>query len=303
MLAIRAIALLVVMLSVADGACDDEVAPVRVALPSEALRSELQLSPLYCKCVMLRSFPIVGSEKVSDYAMLEAAYLVEAMLAERPELLDALARNKVRLAVMSAGELTTDVPEHSDLKPATYWNRRARGLGPTPQRPAVSCAEENLLCYDGDPYKGENIMIHEFAHAVHLMGVNSVDATFDDRLAAAYKNAMAAGRWKGTYGTTNKEEYFAEGVQSWFHCNRCGTHEHNDVGTRAEVKAYDPELARLIGEVFGDRPWVYATPQSRSTAAHLAGLDRTKAPRFSWPKDLPELPNRERPKAEADSNK
>ena len=127
----------------------------------------------------------------------------------------------------------------------------------------MSCAEENLLCYDGDPYQGENIMIHEFAHAVHLMGVNSVDATFDDRLAAAYKNAMAAGRWKGTYGTTNKEEYFAEGVQSWFHCNRCGTHEHNDVGTRAEVKAYDPELARLIAEVFGDRPWVYATPQSR----------------------------------------
>ena len=274
----------------------DEAAPARVAEPSEALRDELQLSPAYHKCVMLRSFPIVGSDKVSDFAMLEAAFLVEAMLAERPELLDALARNKVRLAVMATGELTTDVPEHSDLKPATYWNKRARGLGPTPQRPAVSCAEENLLCHEGDPYKGENILIHEFAHAVHLMGVNSVDPTFDARLAAVYKNAMTAGRWKGTYGATNKEEYFAEGVQSWFECNRCGTHEHNDVGTRAEVKAYDPELARLIGEVFGDRPWVYATPQSRPAPAHLAGLDRTKAPRFAWPKELLEAQKRERPK-------
>ena len=132
MSAIRAIALLIAILSMADSACGDEVAPVRVAEPSEALRSALQLSPTYCKCVMLRSFPIVGSEKVSDYAMLEAAYLVEAMLAERPELLDALARNKVRLAVMATGELTTDVPEHSDLQPATYWNRRARFAGPRP---------------------------------------------------------------------------------------------------------------------------------------------------------------------------
>jgi hypothetical protein len=243
---------------------------------------------------MLGSFPVVGSQKVSDYALLEAAYLVEQMLAERPEVLDALARNKVRLAVMAASEMTTDVPEHSDLTPGDYWNRRARGLGPTPARPAVSCAEENLLSCDGDPYKGENILIHEFAHAVHLMGVNSIDPTFDARLAAAYKNAMTAGRWKGTYGATNKEEYFAEGVQSWFHCNRSGTFDHNDVATRDQVKAYDPELARLIAEVFGDRDWVYTPPQQRTAPAHLAGLDRAKLPRFAWPKDLPELKRRER---------
>ena len=71
----------------------------------------------------------------------------------------------------------------------------------------------------------------------------------------------AAGR--GLTARPTKKSILPKGVQSWFHCNRCGTHEHNDVGTRAEVKAYDPELARLIAEVFGDRPWVYATPQSR----------------------------------------
>ncbi|MFQ5808669.1 MAG: alpha/beta hydrolase [Armatimonadota bacterium] len=30
---------------------------------------------------------------------------------------------------MSEDEFTTDVPEHSDLEPAAYWDRRARGLG------------------------------------------------------------------------------------------------------------------------------------------------------------------------------
>lgn len=281
----------------------DEQAAARVTKPSDTLVAELHLAPSYGKCIMLRSFPVLGSQKVSDYAMLEAAYLVEQLLAERPDVLDALARNKVRLTVMAYDELTTDVPEHSDLTPASYWNRRARGLGPTPVRPSVSCAEENLLCYDGDPYKGENIMIHEFAHAVHLMGISTVDPTFDARLEAAYKNAMTAGRWKGTYGTTNKEEYFAEGVQSWFHCNRNGTFEHNDVATRDDVKAYDPELARLIAEVYGDRDWVYVSPQDRPAPAHLAGLDRTKTPRFSWPKDLPELKRRDRAEASAGSAK
>jgi hypothetical protein len=192
---------------------------------------------------------------------------------------------------MAATELTTDVPEHSDLKPKAYWDRRARGLGATKQRPSVSGAEENLLCLKGDPYGDENILIHEFAHAVHLMAVNEIDKTFDKRLRAAYDAAKAAGLWEKTYALTNDREYFAEGVQSWFDCNAPKRHEHNGVDTREKLKAYDPALAKLCAEVFGDGAWRYERPDSPRRVkepGHLAGFDRTGAGVFAWPKELRE---------------
>jgi hypothetical protein len=56
------------------------------------------------------------------------------------------------------------------------------------------------------------------------------------------------------------------------------------VNTREELKAYDPGLAALIAEVFGDRPWRYALPTARAEQdlRHLAGYDRSRAPSFDW---------------------
>ena len=114
--------------------------------------------------------PIVGSAKVSDHALREAAYLVDQMLAHRPEIRDALMKSKVRVAVMAYSERTTDIPEHRDLKPKLYWDMRARGLGASRDTPVVSCAEENLLNYPWRPYSTENILIHEFGHGIQRGG-------------------------------------------------------------------------------------------------------------------------------------
>src|SRR5262249_13550872 len=154
----------------------------------------------------------------------------------------AIATNKVRLAVMAWNEFTTDIPEHSDLKTQVYWDRRARGLGATRARPAVSCAEENILCYPGDPYAAENILIHEFAHTIHEIGLGRLDPTFDRRLKAAFKDATERGLWKNTYAGSNPSEYWAEGVQDWFDNNRENDSQHNQINTRAELKEYDPPL-------------------------------------------------------------
>jgi hypothetical protein len=212
------------------------------------------------------------------------------MLAHRPEVREAMIRNKVRLAVMGHTERTTDIPEHRDLQPKLYWNFRARGLGASRQRPAVSCAEENLLNYKGDPYSTENIMIHEFAHAIHSMGMRDVDPTFDVRLRAAYKEAMTKGLWKGTYAGSNVAEYWAEGVQSWFDTNRHDDAQHNHVDTREELKAYDPALAKLVEEVMGDGPWRYVRPDRRKDLdkGHLAGYDPANVPTFRWEPELAE---------------
>ncbi len=253
----------------------------------DQLKQKLDLDPVYKKYVSAKGFPVLASEDVSDFALREAAYLISNMLHGRDDISDAMIANNTRFVVMAAHEFTTDVPEHSDLQPSRYWDRRARGLGATHQRPVVSCGEENLLCYQGDHYGTENILIHEFAHAMHEMGLNSIDKTFDRRLRETYKEALAAGLWKGTYAATDRGEYWAEGVQSWFDTNRPKPDaQHNHVDTREELKEYDPKLAALIEEIYGDRAWRYVRPDRRKEAAHLAGLDRSKTPTFRWPPKL-----------------
>lgn len=258
----------------------------KVSSISAEVRRELSLAPSYQQSVDADGLAIVGSKKVAPAALLEAAYLVDRLLDGRDDLRRAIAAAKVRVTVMAHDEFTTDVPEHADLKPAAYWNRRARGLGATKARPSVSCGEENLLLMSGDPYQGESILMHEFAHTIHEVGLAAVDPTFDARLQATFARAKEQGLWKDAYAATNPQEYWAEGVQSWFDCNRSPDKVHNHVRTRAALKQYDPGLAQLVGEVFGEQAWSYMPPRQRNDAAHLANVDWNELPRFEWPAEL-----------------
>jgi alpha-glucosidase len=38
-------------------------------------------------------------------------------------------------------------------------------------------------------YEGENILIHEFSHIIHMVGVVGAEPDFDDRLTAMMNNA------------------------------------------------------------------------------------------------------------------
>lgn len=277
-------ALLPLALLLAAATTDDEAA--RDALTRTAPPAEYGLAPAHVKHVSVGGFPIVGSERVPDEALFEAAFLVGRMLADRDDVKDALVAGRVRFVVMAHDEMTTDVPEHADLAPAVYWDRRARGLGATRRRPAVSCGAENLLGYPGDPYSTENILIHEFAHAMHEMGLALVDPTFDERLEATFRAAMEAGLWKDKYAATNRQEYWAEGVQSFFDTNRQPDHDHNHVDTREELLEYDPALHALIAESLRAPDWRYVHPRDRSELGHLATWDFDAAPRFVWPEGL-----------------
>ena len=46
-----------------------------------------------------------------------------------PRIWTEIASRKIRMAIMAETELTTDIPEHSDLTPKDFWDARARGLG------------------------------------------------------------------------------------------------------------------------------------------------------------------------------
>lgn len=251
----------------------------------ESPPKSMNLKPFYGKYFDANGYPVLSSGKVNDYALKEAGYIIEMLLARRPDVKRALVEGGSRMVVIGYNEFTTDVPEYSRMTPKDFWDARARGLGGSDTDPVVSCAEENVLSYPGDPYSTESIVIHEFAHSIHIRGVNKVDATFDKRLRAAYDAAMKAGLWKGKYASTNHAEYFAEGVQSWFDNNRENDHDHNHVNTRAELLQYDPGLAALCREVFGDTELKYTKAPTRLTG-HMAGYDPAKAPTFAWPERL-----------------
>lgn len=257
--------------------------------PPTAVRKTFNLDPFYEQWIDVDGLPVVASAKVSPYAVKEAAWLIRQMVGHRQDILHALAKNYVRFVVMAHNELTTQIPEHSDLQPDYYWDRRARGLGSTPARPAVSCGAENLLNYAGDPYSTENILVHEFAHAIHQMGLDTVDPGFDARLETMYNAAKEKGLWKGTYAITNKAEYWAEGTQSWFDTNRANDDQHNHVDTRDKLKEYDPSLASLLTEIFGDTDWRYTQAVTRTHLSHLQGFDSETSPKFEWSPELIEL--------------
>ena len=259
------------------------------APPPATVRKTFSLDPFYEQWIDVEGLPVVASSKVNPYALKEAAWLIRQIIGHRQDVLQALAKNNVRFAVMAYNELTTQIPEHSDLQPGYYWDRRARGLGSTPARPAVSCGEENLLNYAGDPYSTENILVHEFAHAIHQMGLNTVDPGFDDRLKTMYDAALEKGLWKDTYAITNRAEYWAEGTQSWFDTNRANDDQHNHVDTRDKLKEYDPTLATLLTEVFGDADWRYTQAITRTHLVHLRGFTPEESPEFEWPPELIEL--------------
>ena len=247
--------------------------------------SESNLNTFYKKHVALNGFPIISSEKVPDKAILVALEIVKKMTQQRPEILKEMARQHVKLAVMAFSEQTLDIPEHSDLQkafPKTDWNKRARGLGATTERPVVSCAEENVLCYGNDRYKGESILIHEFSHAMRNMGIAFCDKELDKEIDLAFKSAMEKGLWQKTYASTNSDEYWAEGVQDWFDCNATATPAngvHNEIHTRVQLKQYDPGLAKAIEKAFGDSDWRWSESWVHTQIESIKQASETKLER------------------------
>jgi alpha-glucosidase len=225
-------------------------------IPEEVIKRYKLDTDFYKKHVDYKGFSILSSAKVSDTALLEARYLIDQMLCQREDILEAMIKAGCRFMVMAPKEMTTDVPEQRHWN-KQYWDRRARGMGGK----LSSCGEENLLNLKGDRYRWENILIHEFNHAVHQHGLRRVDPTFNKRLRETYKKAMAKELWKGTYSATNAAEYWAEGVQAYFDCMR----PQYGANTREKLQKYDPDLFALVDEVYRQSKFRYVRYDRRNS--------------------------------------
>ena len=250
--------------------------------PPSTIREAFELSLFYQQWVDVEGLPVVASEKVNPYALKEAAWLIWQMIGHRPEILHTFVQKRVRFVVIGHTEITTDIPEYSDQGP-DFLVYRFRGLGGggLSGHIAVSSSEENLLHYPGGG--SHSIMIHEWAHAIHRFGLNTVDPTFDNRLQIAYAAAIEKGLWQGTYASSDRGEYWAVGTRAWFYPN-VGDSSYNYGNTRQALKEYDPGLAALLAEVYGDSGWRYTSPAARIHLPHLQGFNPQDSPTFQgWP--------------------
>ena len=224
----------------------------------------LDVDPFYQKYVDAGGIPVLASTKVPDIALLVVRDIINTMLAARSDLRASMIERNWRTGVIAEVEMTMDIPEYSRMKrpgaprdepvmqaDRDYHANRSRGLGGNP----TTGAEENILGYPGTRYFGEHIFVHEFAHAVHR-AIRDVDPGMAQEISDAYDAAMAADMYRHPdgrrhYATTNRNEYWAEGVQWWFFSNY-GECFAGDVKVESpeEFEAYDPVLFELIGRVF-----------------------------------------------------
>lgn len=233
-----------------------EACPVRgtvIGIPSGK-----NIPSFYKKYIETEGLYVTSSEKVSDEALLKACDIISLMLAKRADVKAHMVKKGCHVMIIGKDEATCDLPEFAHIcnspDSIAYWNWRARGFGGAPEDEfSASCGEENLLALPQDKYTGENILIHEFAHLIHMVGIVGVESDFNDRLEALWKSARDNGLWANTYAISNKEEYFAECVQSFFNCNRYAEPSngiHNSMNRRTKLKTYDPDMYRLLQEYF-----------------------------------------------------
>jgi dipeptidyl aminopeptidase/acylaminoacyl peptidase len=210
----------------------------------------------YAKFVDVKSLSIVSSAEVADEALQRAHFLVTHLLAGRPDILQAMVQHGTRLVIIGKDQVYTDIPEYRRHPNPTYQNERVRGTGGFN---ITSFGEENLLNLPLDRYDDESIAVHEFCHTIDAT-LRSIDPAWRERLGTTYRNALRKGLWKNAYAVSNPTEYWAEICQSYFDCNRINNWNHIAVGTREQLKLYDPEGYELVKTTFKLTPkidWRY----------------------------------------------
>jgi DUF1680 family protein len=270
---------------------DDESASV--TKPPEAFfaivdeRARSAAREFYAKYLEVDGMPIVASKEIADEALHRTRDIVKHMLAGRPDVVEAMLDRKMYLIIIGKDQLYCDMPEYSDNPNPTYQNERVRGTGGRP----TSFGEENLLSLPIDRYDDESIAVHEFCHTIDG-ALGTVDPTWRRRLRAAYDNAVEKGLYNLAYAQSNAGEYWAEIGQAYFDCNRVNNWNHGPIGTREQLKEYDPvgyELARSIFQLSPEQEWRYTFLQQHPIVIappEKFAIDPYYT-KFSWAREFP----------------
>jgi len=240
-------------------------------VPECSIRTIGTEDDFYRKSCEQNGIAIVSADSVDDGALEAAAARMAGLFAKRPELADAVTASIEHVAIIGKDERITDLPEFEDIYfviPGTDWHRLGRSFPGSEEIPVAAGAEENLLCLDKDHYRGEDMFLRDFGWTIRRFGLAVVEPQIDEAIEDAYGHAIAAGLWHHTIAEVNSDQYWAEGVQSFFDANNEATDDkdevHNFVDTRDELRAYDPLLYQVLVDVFGETIWRPECGTSRS---------------------------------------
>ena len=165
--------------------------------PSDSQRKEYDLPPrFFNKSLLVQDILIATSDKVSDLAVNESAYLFDQMMKDiNPDVAARIRSRKVLCILVGKEELTSQIPQFvSDKtgKDLDFYNWRQRGfLRYIKGRPVVLFAEEDVLEFKGG-MQNESILIHEFGHVIQGAGFNKEQQV---ELNAAFAKSRARNIW------------------------------------------------------------------------------------------------------------
>jgi len=344
------------LLAIARASLGSPDAPIEVRPLSDERAGDYTLdAAFYKKCALVQNVLIATSDKVTDYAHLEAAYLLDLVMKDlKPPIAQRIRDQKVLCIIVGHDEQVSSLPQFASDKKGEelgFYNWRNRGsLTSQHGHPTALFSEEDVLEYEGGQ-RLESVLIHEFGHVIDQSGF---DKELHTRLKDAFKHAEEKGLWndgyaaqrfervksktpvslfdalvksfpdespellrkcldggdilvngkathskvevtkvdkvlivfggpKQCYAALNTGEYWAESVQCWYDCGRINDHDHNHIHTRAQLKVYDPEMAKLCEDVLGDSDWRFISPRDRAGKGHLKGYDPATAPKVVKP--------------------
>lgn len=242
----------------------------------------------YRKYIDVKGMLVTASAEVDDRALQRTYYVVTHLLAGRPDILQAMVTNGTRLIIIGKNQVCTDMPEYRCARDPEYLNERVRGTGGFD---VTSFGEENLLCLPIDRYDDESIGVHEFCHTIDG-ALSRIDPTWRQRLRQTYQHAVSQGLWKNAYAGSNQGEYWAEICQAYFDNYRFNNWNHGPIGTREELKIYDPDGYELVRTTFNlspERDWRYHWLQKlpNVTAPPPQFKIDSYYTKFTWAREFP----------------
>lgn len=241
----------------------------------------------YKKYLDVSGIPVVASAEVADQALERTREIVGRLLAGRPDIVQSMASTGMYLIIIGKDQVYTDMPEYRNHPNPTFQNERVRGTGGKP----TSFGEENLLSLPLDRYDDESIAVHEFCHTIDG-ALRNLDSTWSARRNATYENARKLGLYENSYAASNAGEYWAEICQAYFDNNRVNNWNHGPIGTREQLRDYDPvgyELVRTTFRLSPAQDWRYTYAKTQPSV--ITPPERFKIDpyytKFTWAREFP----------------
>ena len=152
--------------------------------------------------------PLVATREVHPSAIALTCKYFEFLIQDNQEIARNLRRRNHKVVILGRRqELARDVPEYRGYEKKLH----SRGVGGTRHNPVTVIPEENVLCLKEDKQPGD-IILHELAHAIHLVGT---PRGLLQKISRSYKYAQRHNLFLYNYAAQDPREYFAVGVQTF----------------------------------------------------------------------------------------